>query len=585
MYVSRIEKLLSTYSPVPLCIISSQGKISRANAKISEVFIYDGIQDADLFALTGIKYTTLVEATEEGKPLTISRNEKVFNIKSSFIGQGETAFIAMYFFDITEHEDLKKRYKNERVCMALVNVDNFDELTSASGEENQIVVASEIDKMIRLWSTKMYASITRYKEHLYFLSFEYAQYEELIRTKFSILDEVREIETDTDFPVTLSIGVGLAGESLAEIEQYATDALDLALGRGGDQAVVKAGNKISYFGGKTQAVEKRNKGKSRVIAHALKQLIDQSSNVMIMGHKNPDMDSFGSAIGIYKVASSLNKEAHIIINEYNDALSIIYEAAKATDEYSFINSEKAVSMSNDGTLVVVVDTHRPSLVDCPELLSQDRKVIVIDHHRKAEESIESPILTYMEPYASSASELVTEIVQYSGGKKTLSKMDAEALLAGITIDTNRFAVKTGVRTFEAASWLRRSGADTATVKRYFQTDMDSFKIRARCIANAEFIEGNIAMSVCQGQNANAQIVNSQVADELLTVQGIQASFVAGTDDQGQTVVSARSLGDINVQIVMERIGGGGHLNTAGAQVDTSPEETLEQLKEILKEFR
>ena len=249
----------------------------------------------------------------------------------------------------------------------------------------------------------------------------------------------------------------------------------------------------------------------------------------------------------------------------------------------FINSEKAVSLCDEDTLVVVLDTHRPSLVECPELLSSD-KIVVIDHHRKAEEAIPHMILSYMEPYASSTAELVTEIIQYSEEKKTLSKMDAEALLAGITVDTNRFAVKTGVRTFEAASWLRRCGADTAVVKRYFQSDMESFKIRAKCIAGAEFLDDGIAMSVCQGENPNAQIVNSQVADELLTVQGIRASFVAGKNDRGETVVSARSLGDINVQIIMEKLGGGGHLNTAGAQVDMSPEETLEQLKVILKEF-
>lgn len=583
MYVTRIEKLLCAYAPVPLCILNPQGKVARASSKIDEVFIYDGIQGADVFTLTGIKYSDIREATAEERPLIISRNDKVFKILTSFIGEGELASIVMYFFDVTDYETLKEEHRQERCCIAVVNVDNFDELTSSTGEDAQMLLATEIDRVVRNWGAKMNASITHYKEHLYFMIFEYKHYEKMAEAKFPILDEIRELETESDFPVTLSIGIGVGGKTPNETDQYATDALDIALGRGGDQAVVKNVRQIEYYGGKMQTVEKRNKGKSRVIAHALKQLILQSSRVIIMGHRNPDMDCFGASLGIYRIAVSNEKEAHIVINDYNEALSAIYQAAKETEAYSFVNSEKAITLCDPGTLVVVLDTHRPSLVECPELLDSD-KIVVIDHHRKAEEAISHMILSYMEPYASSTSELVTEIIQYSGEKKTLSKMDAEALLAGITVDTNRFAVKTGVRTFEAASWLRRCGADTAVVKRYFQSDLDSFKIRAKCIAGAEFLDDGIAMSVCQGKNPNAQIVNSQVADELLTVQGIRASFVAGRNDRGETVVSARSLGDINVQLIMEKLGGGGHLNTAGAQVEMSPEETLEELKEILKEF-
>lgn len=583
MYVSRIEKLLCAYSPLPLCILNPQGKVSRANAKIDEVFIYDGIRGADVFALTGIKYQDIVQATQEEKALTISRNDKTFKMMTSFIGTGDLASIAVYFIDISNYEILKTLHNQERSCMAIVNVDNFDELTSTTGESGQLQLATEIDKLIRTWAAKMNASITRHKDHLYFLVFEYKYYEKLVEAKFPILDQARAMETESDFPVTLSIGIGVAGKTPAETDQYAADALDIALGRGGDQAVVKNVRRLEYYGGKMQTVEKRNKGKSRVIAHALKQLIDQSSRVMIMGHRNPDMDCFGASLGIFRIAASIKKEAHIIINGYNEALASIYQAARETEEYSFINSEKAIAMSDEGTLVIVLDTHRPSLVECPELLSAE-KIVVIDHHRKAEEAIPHMILSYMEPYASSTSELVTEIIQYSEEKKTLSKMDAEALLAGITVDTNRFAVKTGVRTFEAASWLRRCGADTVSVKRYFQADLESFKIRAKCIANAQFLEGGIAMSICQGKNPNAQIVNSQVADELLTVQGIKATFVAGQNEHGQTVVSARSLGDVNVQVIMEQLGGGGHLNTAGAQVEISPEETLEKLKEIISQF-
>lgn len=583
MYVRRIEKLLCAYSPVPLCILNPQGKVSMTSSKIDEVFIYDGIEGADVYALTGLKYTDILEATREKRALTISRNQKIFKMMLSFIGEGELASIAVYFFDATNYETLKLLHNQERICMAMINVDNFDELTSTNSEDSQMLLSVQIDKMIRAWAARMNACIIRYKEYLYLAVFEHKYYEKQSELKFPILDEIRELETESDFPVTLSIGVGIGGKNPAETEQYAADALDIALGRGGDQAVVKYIKTIEYYGGKQQTVEKRNKGKSRVIAHALRQLIKQSSRVLIMGHRNPDMDCFGASIGIYRMASSIDKEAHIVINDYNEALTSIYQAARETEDYSFISSEKAVSLRDEEALTVVLDTHRPSLVECPELLDSE-KIVVIDHHRKAEEAIPHMILSYMEPYASSTSELVAEIIQYSGEKKTLKRMDAEALLAGITVDTNRFAVKTGVRTFEAASWLRRCGADTAAVKKYFQSDLDSFKIRARCIANAQFLEGGIAMSVCQGRNPNAQIVNSQVADELLTVQGIRATFVAGQNDHGKTVVSARSLGEINVQVIMEKLGGGGHLNTAGAQVETAPTETLEKLKTILEEF-
>ncbi|MEG0829502.1 MAG: DHH family phosphoesterase [Anaerovoracaceae bacterium] len=583
MYVSRIEKLLSKYSPIPLCVINAEGKVSRANSKIGDVFIYDGITEADVYALTGIKHSHIIEATEKEEPLTISRSGKKFKIQTSFIGVGETASIVMYFIDVTNYEALKTLHNRERLCMAIVNVDNFDGLVATTGEEARIIVSSEIDKTIRHWAIKMEASVTRLKNHLYFLVFSYCQYTKLIESKVAILDDVRGIETEADFPVTLSIGIGVGGKTPAQTEQYAADSLDLALGRGGDQAVVKDIRKIEYYGGKTQAVEKGNKGKSRIIAHALKQLMEQSSKVIIMGHKNPDMDCFGSALGVYRIAETVKKDAYVVINNYNEALTIIYEAAVETEEYQFISSEKAIAMADENTLLIILDTHRPELVESPELLEIAPRLVVIDHHRRAENAIDNQILSYMEPYASSTAELVTEIVQYSDEKKILTKFEAEALLAGITVDTNRFAVKTGVRTFEAASWLRRCGADTTSVKRYFQADLESFKIRSKCVANAQFIEGNIAISICPGENVNAQIVNSQVADELLSVKGIRATFVVGKNEEGDTVVSARSLGEVNVQLIMEKFGGGGHLNTAGARVSTTPEETIEQLKEILKE--
>lgn len=577
----RIEKLLSGYVPLPMCIINQQGKVTRASNKIDEVFKYDGIKDADIFALTGIKHGEFFSEDVNEKFLTLSRNEKVFRIQVGYIGKEEQKRAIIYFYDITNYEKLKNMYNDEHVCMATINVDNYDELTSSTSEEKRLLLSTDIDKAVRQWASRGNASIIRYKENMYFMVFENAYLEKIIETKFSILDDIREIETEADFPVTLSIGIGAGGKNPAQTDQYAIAALDLALGRGGDQAVVKKGAKLAYFGGRMQTVEKGNKGKSRIIAHAIKQLIDQSSKVIIMGHRNPDMDSFGSALGIHRIVSNRNKDAYIVINNYFETLSEIYNQAKETELYQFINSEKAISLTDKDTLVVVLDTHRPSLVECKELLELSEKVVVIDHHRKAAECIENATLYYMEPYASSTAELVTEILQYSGDKKDVAKLEAEGLLAGISMDTNRFAVKTGVRTFEAASWLRRSGADTTTVKRFFQTDVDAFKIRANCIANAKIKENGIAYAVSNGNHPDIQVINAQAADELLSVKDVRASFVAGIDERGTTVISARSLGELNMQTIMEKLGGGGHLTTAGAQVQVSPEEALMQIEEIV----
>lgn len=346
--------------------------------------------------------------------------------------------------------------------------------------------------------------------------------------------------------------------------------------------MVKVRDDLSYYGGKTQSVEKGNKGKSRIIGHALRGLIESASNVIIMGHRNPDMDCFGSALGIYRLAKETNRETYILVDKYNEGLDVMYHAAVETGEYTIIKSKKALSMVEDRTLVIVVDTHKPSMAECQELLEKADRVVVIDHHRMGSEVIENPTLTYMESYASSTAELVTEILQYTLERKMIQKMEANALLAGITVDTNRFSVKTGVRTFEAAAWLKLAGADTGEVKRLFQSNMDTFRVRANCIASAEIDQEGVAYSICDGYQVNAQIICSQVADELLTVRGVKASFVAGRNENGRTIVSARSIGDMNVQVIMEEFDGGGHLNTAGAQMNICPEEAIERIKEIME---
>ncbi len=587
MYVGRIERLLAYYSPLPMCIVNAQGKVTRASRKIAEVFKYDGIIDQDVYVLTGIKMPELVKAAEEETPLFIKRNEKMFRLGCCFLGgEGddethEGASLILHFTDITDYEELLQKYNDERVYLMLVNVDNFDELT-ASNDGNESGITASIDRLLRDWAAEMKAMIVRYKENLYEVVITNRNYEELVETRFPILDKAREIESNADFPVTLSIGVGIGGSSLVELDDFAQEALDMALGRGGDQAVVKDGNSFEYYGGSTQSVEKSNKGKSRIIGHALTTLMEQSSRIFIMGHKNPDMDSFGAAIGIARLAKSVGKDAYILLSEYNETMIDMVADAKKTGDYEFVTGERAISLIEENSLAVVVDTHRRMLVESAELIDNVERLAIIDHHRKAEDVFTNPSLSYLESYASSAAELVTEILQYRLGKKSLTRFEADVLMAGIMLDTNRFAVKAGVRTFEAASWLRRAGADLSRVRRYFQESPENFINRANGIVNARILENGIAMSICDEQTINTQIVNSQIADELLTIKGTRASFVAGRNEDGMTVVSARSLGNMNVQTIMEHFGGGGHMNTAGTKTDLAPEEILKQIEEFIK---
>ena len=567
--------------PLPCFVVNEEGIIIESNDRIADVFAYDGLDGAKLFALTGVKRAELIESIKGERETTIERNDKMFNMISEL---DENGLLYVYFLDVTKREEYKSRYRNKKPAIVIIAIDNYDELIASASSDNKMLVPTEVDKVIRQWASKYKASVSRVGEDEYIMFVYRENAEKIIESKFEILDEVRKIESMIDFPVSLSIGMGLSGDSPAETEEYAQAAIDLAMGRGGDQAVVKNGNRMHYYGGKLQTVEKSNKGKSRIIGHALKQLILESSKVLIMGHKWPDMDCFGASIGAYRICESCDKDAYIVIEEYNEALQLIYKNAVEIGKYEIIKREKAIELCDDNTLVIIVDTHRPGLVECEELLDCTNKVAIIDHHRKAEDAIEDTTLAYIESYASSASELITEIIQYSLTKKDINKFEAEALLAGITVDTNSFATKTGVRTFEAAAWLRRAGADTAEVKRFFQIEATSFQARAEAIANAEYLDHGIAIAISKGYSTEAQIINSQVADQLLTVKGIKASFVMGKNDRNVTVISARSLGDINVQIIMEEFDGGGHLTAAGAQVEMTPEEVCEKLKDILPRY-
>ena len=580
MIDTAFEEKAAKYSPVPVVIVNINGKVVRANDLIRKVFIYDEIVGYDIFQLTGFKVEELRESAASGESRSLSRNDRDFRVFVTRDTEDEDGNLLLFFYDITSFMEIKERYDEEKICVARINIDNYDDLISGTDPSMRMMITSQLDKTIRDWSKNIRGSIVTMRAGQYIMYFQHRYLSRMIELRFSILDEVRDMETQTDFPVSLSIGLGINGSSLGETRNYADAAIDLALGRGGDQAVIRDGTKIRYFGGQNASVEKGSKGKSRVVAYALKRLIEQAGRVVIMSHRNPDMDAFGSQLGMARICQLYGKNASIIIDHVNDSLQTLYKQAKDTGIYNLITSERAKEITTPESLVVVLDTHRPSYSECPELLHMTEKIAVIDHHRRSADGIENPVLSYIESYASSTAEMVTEILQYLGAKKELSKLEAEALLAGMTVDTNRFAVKTGGRTFEAAAWLKRAGADTAEVKRMFQTSLEDFKIRSGAVARAQITEDGIATSICEGMNPEAQIINAQVADELLNVKGVKASFVAGLDHEGATLVSARSLGEVNVQVLMEKIGGGGHLTTAGAQVDTDPEETIRIVRDL-----
>jgi c-di-AMP phosphodiesterase-like protein len=569
--------------PLPLCLADEEGVILLANARFKEIYPAVVVMKSEISQLTG-KRQNEFSGAESPQPTLLSVGERIYKVIPVYLQEDPKKSVMLYWIDVTNHENLKALYSDERKCFAHVQIDNYDELIASSPDDKKSLIAAGIEKTVRQWAARMDASIVRYYSNKYFIVLDYKHYKRIATEKFSILDEARAIETDADFPVSLSIGVGVDGGTPQQTDEYATFALDLALGRGGDQAVVKRGMHVDYYGGTLQVYERRNKGKSRVMAHAIRQLVDQSSKVIVMGHRNPDMDSFAAAVGIARIAINRGKDTFVVIGELNHSLTDFFREADKSGEYSFISADSAMEIIDRDTLLVVVDTHRPSLTEAPALLGKTEKSVVIDHHRKAEEYIENATLTYMEPAASSTSELVAEILQYMAEKKSVSRLEAEMLLGGIIVDTNSFSVKTGVRTFEAASWLRRNGADTSAVRQYLQSDMEDFRQRAGIISNAEFLSGGIALSRNEGRHENAQIINAQAADELLDIKGIKASFVIG-ETGDEVVISARSLGEVNVQKIMERLGGGGHLTTAAAQLKGSTaDEVTAELRKLIEEL-
>ena len=559
-------------SPFPLIIMETNGNVIWRSSTFNKEFANVGINAYIDDLAKEIKLEIQDNNFELDKKVNI--DNKIYHVIGDYVKMKKKDrrkevkhMITLYFIDITNEVELMNKYNNAKTCIGIIMLDNYEEIIQRISEENKPQVIAAIEKKLHEWASTCNGVIIKKERDTYVLVFEQQYLLEMENNKFTILDEMKEIETEESMPITLSIAISNEGESNYEKYESALAAMDIALGRGGDQAVVRKEGKYNFFGGKTQEVEKRTKVKARVISHALEELIQKSDKVMIMGHLNGDIDSIGSSLGIYRLAKTFEKETYIVNNTYGLSVENLITTLKE-EGYGdvIIDKNQAINMISPNTLLIVVDTHKRSYVEVPELLEKTEKIVVIDHHRKSEDFIENAILTFHEAYASSAAELVTEIVEYASKEVTLEQIEAESLYAGIMMDTKNFTFKTGVRTFEAAAYLRKYGIDIIKVKKWFQSDFESYTVIADIVKNAEIVNDTIAISIYDEKDKNANLICAKAADELLTISNITASFVLGRLGE-KICISGRSIGDINVQVILEKMGGGGHITLAGAQLE------------------
>lgn len=570
--------------PFPLVVTDEKAKIIWYNTPFSNLFNEDSIMEKDLENLIDkVEISTIIDS--DGKntiPITI--NNRHFNVYTNVVDENTSESeknVLLYFVDNTAYSSLQKKYLDESPITAKIEVDNFSEAMDSAPKEVRPLLIAEIDSTIRNYFEEYDALVRKADDELYLVIMPYKALISIKEKRFDILDDLRDLNKGNTIPITLSIGVSSLGLNFKDSYVEAESSLDLALGRGGDQAVVKVDDNYEFFGGKSKAVEKRNKVKARVIGEALRQLIDRSEDVYIMGHKNPDMDAIGAAIGCLRATINRGKEGYIVLEKSNPSIDNLIERMKEEEPDLYkrvIKKDAAINNIKHSSLLIIVDNHKPSFTECPELIEKTNQIVVIDHHRRGKEFVENTVLTYVEPYASSTCELITEMLTYMSDDLNLTHFEADAIMSGIVVDTKNFSFQTGVRTFEAASILKRAGANMLKVKALFQDDLDTILYKAEVIHNTDIIHDNIAVSTFEKKAKNSVLVAAQAADSLLDINGIDASFVL-TINEGRTHISGRSRGEVvSVQLILEKIGGGGHLNMAGAQLDTTD---LEEAKKTL----
>lgn len=572
-------------SPFPLIIIETTGNIIWKSSKFVYEFANIDINNYLIDILEEIKED--IEAQQDKKQKTITKKVQIGNKIYSVLGEyirskqnDKSEYITiLYFLDITQIVKEKKKYEDSRTCVGILMVDNYEEIIQRIDVENRPQVIAEIEKVIYDWAASSGGIVVKNDRNTFVYVFEYKYLKEIKENKFDILDQIKEINVEAGIQLTLSIAISIDGDTNYDKYKTALESMDIVLGRGGDQAVVKENGKYIFFGGRTEEVEKRTKVKARTVAHALENLIKESDNILIMGHSNGDIDSMGSSLGIYRLAKTLEKETNIVNNTYGMTLSKFIEELEKDDEYKdvIIGKNEALNKATNKTLLIVTDTHKQNYVEVPELLDKVGQIVIIDHHRRSTDYIENATLTFQEVYASSAAELVTEILQYTDVKIKLKPIEVEGLYGGIMVDTKNFTFKTGVRTFEAAAYLRKCGVDIIKVKKLFQSDLNSYNEIANIVKNAEMYDNSIAIAMYDKEDKDANLICAKAADELLTISDITASFVLGNVGD-KVCISGRSIGDVNVQLILEKLGGGGHITLAGAQVEGM---TLEEVKQEL----
>ena len=586
-------------SPFPLIIMENDGNViwksSKFTTEFANIDINTYIDDISLDIKDAIKKDNEKDSKKEiVKQVRIG--EKDYKVIAKYVKYNKNKnkekkskkeyMIILYFIDDSENIKLQKEYKDSKSCIAIIMIDNYEETMQRLESEEKPQATAEIDKCIYEWANETNGVLLKIEKDRYVYFFEQRYLEKVKEDKFSVLDKIKEININDKTQFTLSIAVSNEGSTDKEKYKSAQTAMDIVLGRGGDQAVIRENEIYKFFGGRAQEVEKRTKVKARVVAHALENLIQNSQKVMIMGHTNPDMDAIGSCMGIYRLAKSLGKDAYIIYDKNVTQIESFLKSIEKDSEYEdiMINKEVAIENINQDTLLVIVDTNKINYVEAPELLDKTEKIVVIDHHRRSTDYIEKATLIFQEVYASSTAELVTELLQYVDVKVDLREREAESLYAGIMMDTKNFTFKTGVRTFEAAAYLRRCGVDIIRVKKWFQSDLKSFNKIADVVKKAQIVNDTIAISIYDKKAKDVSLICAKAADELLTISDITASFVIG--NLGDKVcISGRSIGDINVQIILEKLGGGGHITLAGAQVEgMTIEETKQELINRINEY-
>ena len=592
------NKMLRNFH-VPYAMMDEDGKFLWMNNAFAELI---GKNRDYKKSITSIfpqitKETFTRESAKEGLEYHVEYGEHFYRVniqqvgftgldKKQILDRGnvyDEHLLAVYLYDETELKYYMKLNEEQRFVAGLIYIDNYEEALESVEEVRQSLLVALIERKINKYFAAYGGIVRRLEKDKYFIAIQEHNVSMLREDKFSILEEVRNVNIGNDMAVTLSISLGMTGKTYAENYEYARVAMELALARGGNQVVSKEGNNIVYFGGSSQQVDKHTRVKARVKAQALREFIQNNDKVVVMGHKIPDVDSFGAAIGIYRAAKELGKRAYIVINDVSTSLRPMFETFHNNPNYEedmFVTSEQAMEMVDQHTVVVVVDVNRPSYTDCPEILKMTKHVVVIDHHRQGSENIAKAVLSYVEPYASSACEMVAEILQYIREGIKVKNIEADCMYAGIMVDTDNFLSKTGVRTFEAAAFLRRCGADMTRVRKIFRTELNDYKAKTEVVRGAEIYKG-FAFAICRGDGVESPtVLGAQAANELLNIFGVRASVVL-TSYKGQTYISARAIDEVNVQLIMEKLGGGGHANIAGAQMECSPEEARELVKKTI----